>query len=154
STETCPDKFPPAPRPLHPFAPSAGRVECVAPILTLARRGKTMPPPTTGDEFLEIVRKSDVADEARLAASLAGSPPIQPAALAERPVREGVLTTFHAEMLLQGKWRRFRFGPFRVMERLGVGQTAALYLCEHTGMQRRRVAIKVLPSSASYEPAQ
>src|SRR5437762_4184026 len=107
--------------------------------------------PATVDEFLDLVRKSGVVDERRLAAYLekerpASPLPSEPKKLAECLVRDGLLTHFQAEQFLQGKWRRFTLGKYKVLERLGSGGMGSVYLCEHM-MMRRRVAVKVLPES-------
>ena len=34
-------------------------------------------------------------------------------------VRDGLLTYFQAEQFLQGKWKRFSIGKYKVLERLG-----------------------------------
>ncbi len=110
-----------------------------------------MPSPTTIDEFLELVRKSGVVDEKRLTTYLekaraAQSLPAEPTKLAGLLVRDGVLTHFQAEQFLQGKWRRFTIGKYKVLERLGAGGMGSVYLCEHK-LMRRRVAVKVLPTA-------
>jgi eukaryotic-like serine/threonine-protein kinase len=110
-----------------------------------------MPSPTTIDEFLELVRKSGVVEEKKLSTYLekvrALQPlPKEPARLAGLLVRDGLLTNFQAEQFLQGKWRRFTIGKYKVLERLGSGGMGAVYLCEHK-LMRRRVAVKVLPTA-------
>ena len=110
-----------------------------------------MPSPTTSDEFLELVRKSEVVEEKRLSAYLdkartAQSLPAEPLRLAAILVRDGILTQFQAEQFLQGKWRRFTIGKYKVLERLGQGGMGSVYLCEHK-LMRRRVAVKVLPTA-------
>ncbi len=110
-----------------------------------------MPSPTTNDEFLELVRKSGVVDDKKLTTYLdkvrAAQPlPSTPAALAGLLVRDGLLTHFQAEQFLQGKWRRFSLGKYKVLERLGAGGMGTVYLCEHK-LMRRRVAVKVLPAA-------
>jgi serine/threonine protein kinase len=109
-----------------------------------------MAAPATSADFLELARKSGVVDEKRLAGHVeklraAGSVPDDPAKLAGLMVRDGVLTHFQAEQLLQGKWRRFTLGKYKVLERLGSGGMGTVYLCEHK-LMRRRVAVKVLPT--------
>jgi serine/threonine protein kinase len=116
-----------------------------------------MPSPTTIEEFLDLVRKSGVVDDKRLVGHLsqlraAGEIPADPTQLAQALVRDGVLTQFQAEQLLQGKWRRFSIGKYRVLERLGTGGMGSVYLCEHT-LMRRRVALKVLPTAKADDPA-
>ncbi len=63
--------------------------------------------------------------------------------LAKMLVQNGVLTTFQADQLLQGKSRGFFLGNYRVLQRLGGGATAGVFLCEHRVMGNR-VAVKVL----------
>jgi len=116
-----------------------------------------MPAPTTTDEFLDLVRKSGVVDEKRLNAYLsrvraAGSLPPEPAKFAGLLVRDGILTHFQAEQVLQGKWRRFTIGKYKVLERLGAGGMGSVYLCEHK-LMRRRVAVKVLPTAKADDPS-
>jgi len=116
-----------------------------------------MPSPSTVDEFLDLVRKSEVVEEKKLAAYLdrlraAGAPPAAPGALAGLLVRDGVLTQFQAEQILQGKWRRFTIGRYKVLERLGSGGMGSVYLCEHK-LMRRRVAVKVLPTAKAEDQA-
>ncbi|MBM3995042.1 MAG: hypothetical protein FJ303_12940 [Planctomycetes bacterium] len=106
-----------------------------------------MAAPATTDDFLDLVRKSGVADEKRLDAFLAKMRPelpAEPAKVAGLLVHHGVLTNFQAENILAGKWRRFSIGKYKVLERLGSGGFAQVYLCEHK-LMRRRVAVKVLP---------
>jgi len=71
-----------------------------------------MPAPTLNEEFLELVCKSGLVESQRLEATLnevRARPdfPGEPKRLAALLVRQGVLTVFQAEQLLQGKWRRF-----------------------------------------------
>jgi serine/threonine protein kinase len=108
-----------------------------------------MPSPTTIAEFLELVRKSGVVDEKKLSAYLdktraAKALPAEPVKLAGLLVQDGLLTRFQAEQFLQGKWRRFTIGKYKVLEKLGSGGMGNVFLCEHK-LMRRRVAVKVLP---------
>ncbi|MBX9584456.1 MAG: protein kinase, partial [Gemmataceae bacterium] len=115
-----------------------------------------MPPPATVPQFLDLVRRSGVADGGRLTAYLdrlgpEGLPP-SPARTAELLVRDGFLTHFQAEQLLLGKYKRFTLGKYKVLERLGSGGMAHVFLCEHT-LMRRRVAVKVLPVAKAADKA-
>src|SRR5579884_1193614 len=112
-----------------------------------------MPSPTTIDEFLELVRKSEVVDEKKLSSYLDKIRAAQPLpnklpALAGLLVRDGLLTQYQAEQLLQGRWKRFCLGKYKVLEKLGAGGMGIVYLCEHK-LMRRRVAVKVLPESGA-----
>jgi serine/threonine protein kinase len=112
--------------------------------------------PASVDELLGLVRKSGIIDEKRLAAYLQKerpSPlPSEPKALAERLVLDGLLTHFQAEQFLQGKWRRFTLGNYKVLERIGAGGMGSVFLCEHKFM-KRRAAVKVLPVAQSKDPS-
>ena len=79
-----------------------------------------MAAPGSGEEFLDLVRKSGVVDEKRLdtyAQQLraAGSFPDEPGKFAGLMVRDGLLTHFQAEQFLLGKWRRFTIGKYKVL---------------------------------------
>ena len=106
-----------------------------------------MAAPASVDEFLDLVRKSGVADEKRLDAymhKMRAALPADPGQAAGLLVEAGLITNFQSENILLGKWRRFSIGKYKVLERLGSGGYAQVYLCEHK-LMRRRVAVKVLP---------
>src|SRR6266568_3050042 len=116
-----------------------------------------MAAPATTDEFLDLIRKSGVAEEKRFDAWLQkaksnGALPDKPAEAAGLLVRDGVLTHFQAEQILGGKWKRFTIGKYKVLEKLGAGGMGSVYLCEHK-LMRRRVAVKVLPTAKAEDPA-
>src|SRR5207244_3590113 len=77
--------------------------------------------PATVAAFLELVRKSGLVEDKRLAAYLEKPPadadlPVEAAQMASLMVRDGLLTQFQADQLLAGKWKRFTIGPYRVLE--------------------------------------
>ncbi|MCI0684091.1 MAG: protein kinase, partial [Gemmataceae bacterium] len=82
----------------------------------------------------------------------AGPLPAKPNEAAGLLIRDGILTQFQAEQILQGKWRRFTIGKYKVLERLGAGGMGSVYLCEHK-LMRRRVAVKVLPTAKAQDDA-
>src|SRR3978361_1920886 len=101
-----------------------------------------MPPPGNSTEFLDLVQKSGVADDARLKAHLQrlteqNALPGDATKLASLLLRDGYLTHFQAEQLLQGKWKRFYIGKYKVLERIGSGGMGQVFLCEHKLMRRR-----------------
>jgi serine/threonine protein kinase len=115
-----------------------------------------MPAPTTSHEFLELLHKSGLADRRALhdgLQSLQGEalPAGGARPLASALVRDGVLTAFHAEQLLRGKWRGFTIGRYQVLEQLGAGDTGNVYLCENRSMGNR-VALKVLRTELTHNP--
>ncbi len=102
-----------------------------------------MPAPTTLDELFAVVEKSRLVSAALLATYRLLCPAAPPAQVAERMVSDGVLTPFQAGLLLEGKSRPFFVGPYKVLSRIGNGNSGVVYLCEHVSM-RRKVAVKVL----------
>lgn len=103
-----------------------------------------MPPPSTADELVDLIRRGNLTDESRLEAFLRqlSTPPDKPAELANLLIREQLLTRFQADSLLQGKYKGFHVGEYRVLQPLGAGGMAAVYLCQHP--DGRKVAVKVL----------
>jgi serine/threonine protein kinase len=115
-----------------------------------------MAAPTTTVQLLELVRKSGFAQEAQLNAYLdkartADKFPAAAAPAAILLVRDGILTRFQARQLLQGRWGRFLIGNYKVLDHIGSGGMADVFLCEHRFM-RRRAAVKVLPRSKASNP--
>src|SRR4051812_40594713 len=113
-----------------------------------------MPAPATADDFLDIVRKSNQVDCARLDAFLGSRPSArmpEPRKLAVSLIRAGVITLFQAEQFLLGKHKGFALGGYRIVERIGMGGSGTVYLAEHQVM-RRWVAIKVLPTGLAADP--
>ena len=133
-----------------------------------------MPAPLTTDELLALIRKSELVETDRLEAFLRDAPltlPSPPSDGGEGRVRgdagadlpappeltrhmidAGLLTNFQSEQLLQGKWRGFTIGKFRVLETLGRGGMGSVYLCQHLQMGHK-VAVKVLPVAKAQDPA-
>jgi serine/threonine protein kinase len=75
-------------------------------------------------------------------------------AIADRLVKQGVLTRFQAREMLAGR-RRFRLGQYTVLDEIGRGGMGQVFLAEHA-LMGRTVAVKVLPRSRStpeYEAA-
>jgi serine/threonine protein kinase len=116
-----------------------------------------MPAPTTIEEFVDLIRRSSVLDEARLdgyVKKLKTDPnaPKDLSAIAGHFVSDGLLTFFQAEQFLQGRWKRFNIGKYKVLEKLGAGGMGTVFLCEHK-LMRRRVAVKVLPTVKASDPS-
>jgi eukaryotic-like serine/threonine-protein kinase len=116
-----------------------------------------MPVPTTVHDFLALVHKSTLLDPKtfdshvrRLWAS--SQRPTTPAEFAKNLIGAGMLTPFQAELLLEGKWRGFTLGRYKVMKPIGAGGMGKVYLCEHRFM-RRQAALKVLPPDRAANPA-
>ena len=96
-----------------------------------------MASPATTNEFLDLVIKSAVVDEKRLNAYMDklradGSLPPTPRHLADLLLRDGILTNFQAEQLLQGKWKRFTIGKYCVQPNASTPAVWAASACAST----------------------
>jgi serine/threonine protein kinase len=114
-----------------------------------------MPAPSTAEEFLKVLAKSQLVPAGRLEAFIADQREPRattPRGLADRLVDGGLVTRFQADQLLKGKFRGFSIGKYRVLDRLGAGGMGQVFLCEHPHL-RRRAAVKVLPTDRAGDPA-
>src|SRR3954453_9263935 len=93
-----------------------------------AARGRLMPAPATPTDLIELIRKSGVLDEPALAGYFQQPRPTEAPRLAESMVLDGLLTRFQAEQFLQGKWKRFHIGKYKVLERIGAGGMGLVFL--------------------------
>jgi serine/threonine protein kinase len=109
-----------------------------------------MPAPATVADLVQLVRKSNLIEPARLEAYLLTHPgPYDtPTALANKMRADGLLSTFHVDQLLRGRYRGFFLAKYKVIDRIGLGGMGQVFLAEHVSM-KRRVAIKVLPPDRS-----
>jgi serine/threonine protein kinase len=114
-----------------------------------------MPAPTSAEELLGLIRKSNQIEPSDLDPWLekhAADLPREPKKLAALMRNEGLITQFQAEQFLLGKYKGFQLGGYRLIERLGSGGTGTVYLAEHEVM-KRPVALKVLPVQIASDPA-
>ena len=98
-------------------------------------------------DFLAVIRKSGLVEEARLAQAAAGWPdPASdlPDSLPQALVAAELLTQWQVEQLRKGKHKGFMLGKYRLLRLLGAGGMSSVYLAENTTL-KQRVAIKVLP---------
>jgi eukaryotic-like serine/threonine-protein kinase len=103
----------------------------------------------TAESFLSVVRKSGLIESDRLKDLVrefraAGLNVEDSHVLAGTLTGKGLLTTWQADKLLQGKARGFFLSKYRLLSLLGKGGMSSVYLAEHV-LMRRRCAIKVLP---------
>lgn len=104
----------------------------------------------TLDSLLNGVRQSGLVDERKLEEALRDlrrtNPNPDADAVAEALIARQLITRWQADKLLQGKFKGFVLGRYRLMELLGRGEMSSVYLAEHIRM-KRRCAIKVLPAN-------
>src|SRR4051794_38749244 len=111
-----------------------------------------MPVPSTTGDLLDLVRKSELIPGPQLDAFLAQTTAPSPRDMMAKLVAAGLVTHFQAEQFMQGKWRGFTIGKYRVLERVGSGGMGTVYLCEHLSVGHK-VAIKVLPTCQADNPS-
>lgn len=106
-----------------------------------------MPALNSLEQLLTIIRKGALVPEEKLAALEAeGTLPANAEEALNALVHRGVLTTFHARHLRQGKYKGFLLGSYRVLRPIGRGGMGLVYQAEHTTLQRQ-VALKILRNS-------
>lgn len=108
-----------------------------------------MPSPVTSAEFVDLLYRSELFEAPRLDSLLGGLRqtgrwPEDAKELAQQLVADGVITYFQASQLMKGRYRGFTLGKYKVLESIGSGGMANVYLCEHHSL-RQRVAVKVVP---------
>lgn len=107
----------------------------------------------TSERFLECVTKSGLVDPSdleqlveKVREKLDGELPPSPKRFASVFVKRKLLTEWHIEKLLDGKYKGFFLGKYKLLGHLGTGGMSSVYLAEHSRMGDKR-AIKVLPKS-------
>jgi serine/threonine-protein kinase len=111
-------------------------------------------PPRTPDAVIDLVRKSELVEADALTTFISNSGPMPNTApdTATRLVQNGILTPFQARLILQGRYRGFKLGPYKILDQIGAGGMGQVFLAEHTTM-RRKVALKVLPPKLAQDKA-
>jgi serine/threonine protein kinase len=102
--------------------------------------------PLVADSFLALLNKSGLLPAETITAALERfrlGEEIATKELARAFVREGLVTRFQAERLLEGRYRGFFIDRYKILEILGAGGMACLYLAEDMRTSER-VALKVL----------
>ncbi len=107
----------------------------------------------TSEQLIELVRKSQLAESESIdkaveaiLAQFEGKLPDDPEELAKLLQQHNLVTRWHCMKLLDGKYRGFFLGNYKLLGHLGTGGMSSVYLAEHTKMHDKR-AIKVMPKS-------
>jgi serine/threonine protein kinase len=98
--------------------------------------------------FIWDLRRSNLIDRGQLDTIIGEfiqkNPRAEPASLAEYLVKQGILSQFQADRLLQGKTQGFVLGPFTLMDALGSGSMGTVYKAQSKN-DNQWYAVKVLP---------
>jgi serine/threonine protein kinase len=107
----------------------------------------------TTNKLVDLLRRSNLVDEAKLTAFLEKATATHGEAaledqkrLADLLIEENLITRWQADKLLAGKHKGFRLGKYKLLGQIGKGGMSSVYLAEHEMMRARR-AIKVLPQN-------
>jgi serine/threonine protein kinase len=104
-------------------------------------------------DLLPVIRASGVLGDRQLAdiksKVLQGDYPLDSASLAERLVRDNILTAFQAKRLLSNRPQGLVVGRYIILDRVGSGSMGRVYRAHHV-MMDRVVALKIIaPEIAS-----
>ncbi len=104
----------------------------------------------TAKSFLNILNQSGIVASDQLRPSLAelksksGGKPIKLNQLTQHLIDAGLITQWHCQKLLNGRYKGFFLGKYKLLQHLGTGGMSTVYLAQHTIFSQQR-AIKVLP---------
>jgi serine/threonine protein kinase len=103
-------------------------------------------------DLLPVIRSSGVLGDRQIAEIkskvLQGDYPMDSTALAERLVRDNLLTTFQAKRLLSNRPQGLIVGRYIILERIGSGSMGRVYRAHHV-MMDRVVALKIIAPEIS-----
>ncbi len=106
--------------------------------------------PLSSSEFLATVKRSGLLSGSQFEGVL-GRFEGAPAVLAERLVRDGILTEFQAGRLLVGNDKGLMIGRYRILDRIGGGSMGWVFKGLHELMDRV-VAIKIISPRSAMGP--
>ncbi len=113
----------------------------------MATFGKPRPAPAVPPDLLPVIRQSGVLTDKQFAdvkdKVAGGDYPADPAALADRLVKENVLSDYQAKRFLANKSHGLVVGRYVILDRLGSGSMGRVYKAHHL-MMDRLVAIKII----------
>lgn len=102
-------------------------------------------------KFIQGLQQSDLVSLPRLREALNeckarndGMPLADPEFVADFLVEKGLITKWHRNKLLEGKYRGFYLAHYRLLDHIGTGGMSTVYLAEDRNTQNR-MALKILP---------
>jgi serine/threonine-protein kinase len=103
-------------------------------------------------DLLPVIRSSGVLSERQLAEIktkvLQGNYPLDSVELAERLVRDNILTAFQARRILSNRPQGLVVGRYIILDRIGSGSMGRVYKAHHA-MMDRMVALKIIAPEIS-----
>ena len=100
--------------------------------------------------FLKLLERSGIVAEDSLKeelanlSSIASGSKVKTSQLVEHLIDSGLVTKWHTDKLLAGKYKGFFLGKYKLLGHLGSGGMSSVYLAQHKISEQLR-AIKVLP---------
>lgn len=108
-------------------------------------------PSMSGDQFVDLLRRSKLVEPEQLDAVLEGwlsertdGLSADSEALIQHLIARQVITNWQADKLRAGRYRGFFLGRYKLLQQIGAGGMSRVFLAEHMLLHQRR-AVKVLP---------
>jgi len=105
------------------------------------------------EKFALLVEKSGLSTPEQLSGALeeirtenGGALPEPASELAQKLIEKKIVTQWHCDKLLLGKYKGCFLGKHKLLGHIGSGGMSSVYLAEHTKLHDHR-AVKVLPQS-------
>ncbi len=118
----------------------------------MATSDKPKPVDEVPVDLLPVIRKSGVLSEKQFegikAKVLEGSYPFDPRELAQRLIKDKILTDYQARRFLSNKPHGLTVGKYVILDRLGSGSMGRVYKAQHL-MMGRAVALKIIAPRSS-----
>ena len=104
------------------------------------------------EKLIDLLKRSGLVENsdqitkalAALKEESGGLMPGDPKTVTHFLIEKKIITQWQSEKLLEGRYKGFFLGKYKLLGHLGTGGMSSVYLADHVLMQRR-VAIKVLP---------
>jgi len=112
---------------------------------------------SSAKSFLKLLERSGIVADAQLKTELsklsekAGGKTVKTQQLIDHLVASGLITKWHTDKLLAGKYKGFFLGKYKLLKHLGSGGMSSVYLAQHKISEQYR-AIKVLPRKKVRSP--